>query len=450
MRQFEPSYRDILRIAAPISFSLMIPQVSFVANTLFVAHLGSDALSVIGMVGVYYLLLTWLGYGLSNGMLVLLSRSAGAHNIHTYGTTFRNGLVIGGIFTLILLLVSYLMGGAMYRSLLTHEALVSEATGFLHLRLLGFPFLIINQLINVFFISTGRTMWLLAGSLLGNLVNIFFDYVLIFGNMGFPEMGVNGAAIGSVLGELVYFLVMVVVILGHRWQKEYALIGGLGWDPVVIRKIIQISSPLVFQYIFSIGGWQVYFIYMEHLGREEVAATHILRNALGVIGIGGWALASTSNTLVSNLLGQNRKQDVLPGVKRILMVSVLFGLSCSLFLYTAKDLLMPYFSTDSIVVDRTMQGLGVIYGSSVLLCMATVLFNALIGLGATRISMIFEVSCVLLYVLYLTLVVQVFHLNFWWAWTSEYAYWGLLFVLSSIYILRKKWMTSTPASVPVS
>src|SRR5690606_34388783 len=128
----------------------------------------------------------------------------------------------------------------------------------------------------------------------------------------------------------------------------------------------------------------------------------------------------------------------------------LFGLSCSLFLYTARDLLMPYFSTDSIVVDRTMQGLGVIYGSSVLLCMATVLFNALIGLGATRISMIFEVSCVLLYVLYLTLVVQVFHLNFWWAWTSEYAYWGLLFVLSSIYILRKKWMTSTPASVPVS
>ncbi|MBX9449502.1 MAG: hypothetical protein KL787_07205 [Taibaiella sp.] len=82
------------------------------------------------MVGVYYLLLTWLGYGLSNGMLVLLSRSAGARHIQAYGATFRNGLVIGGIFTLILLLVSYMMGGVMYQSLLTHETLVSEATGF--------------------------------------------------------------------------------------------------------------------------------------------------------------------------------------------------------------------------------------------------------------------------------------------------------------------------------
>lgn len=437
MKKFEPEYRDVLRIAAPISFSLLIPQVSFVANTLFIAPLGAEGLSVIGMVGVYYLLLTWMCYGLSNGMLVMLSRRAGAEDIPGYGAVFRHGLLCGGIFVALLLSISYLLGGWFYSTTLHDAALAVDAAEYLYHRLPGLPFLMLNQLLNVFLISSGRTMWLLIGSIAGNAVNILFDWILIYGHWGFEPMGVPGAAVASVLGELVYSLVMVSLVLVKGWHRSYQLMSAGAWRSKLFRDVLIISSPLIFQYIFSIGGWQIYFIYMEHLGRDEVAATHILRNALGVIGIGAWALASTSNTLAGNLLGQQRTKDVFPGIKKVMTVAALYGISASLFLYFAKDSLLPYFTTDAQVSYLVHQGLEIIYGSSIVLCIATVLFNAMIGIGATRMSMYFEISSVLLYVLYLTVAVPILGLDFWWAWTSEYAYWGLLLVLSGGFLLRK-------------
>lgn len=437
MKKFDPEYRDVLRIAAPISFSLLIPQVSFVANTLFIAPLGADGLSVIGMVGVYYLLLTWMCYGLSNGMLVLLSRRAGAQDIGGYGAVFRHGMVCGGVFALLLVCISYLFGGWFYSTTLNDAELAVDAADYLYHRLPGLPFLMLNQLLNVFLISSGRTMWLLVGSVAGNAVNILFDWVLIYGHWGFEAMGVDGAAVASVLGEVVYSVVMVCVVAWKGWHRSYQLLSSGMWGAKLFKDILLLSSPLIFQYIFSIGGWQIYFIYMEHLGKDEVAATHILRNALGIIGIGAWALASTSNTLAGNLLGQGRVRDVGRGIKKVLTVAALYAMSASIFLYLAKDALLPYFTKDPHVTFLVHQGLQIIYGSSVVLCMATVLFNAMIGIGATRMSMYFEVGSVLLYVVYLTVAVPILGLDFWWAWTSEYAYWMLLLVLSGSFLARK-------------
>lgn len=439
MRQFQPRFADIFKIALPISFSLLIPQVSFVANTLFVAHLGYEGLSVLGMVGVYYLLLTWMGYGLSNGLLVLLSRSAGQNDTALYGRTFQNGMIVGLFFMLALLGLSYGFGGFFYSHSLDNADLIAGSTQFLHYRLLGFPFLIFNQLFNVFLISTGRTMWLLIGSVVGNAVNILLDYVLIFGNWGMPEMGVNGAAVGSAVGELAYFLVMLAVIIGKNWHRMYQLFEGFKKDLLIIREIVRMASPLVLQYIFSIGGWQVYYIYMEHLGREQVAATHILRNAIGIIGIGSWALASTSNTLVGNLVGQGRYREVMKAVGKIVAVSGIYGSTVAILLYLFKDALIGYYTDDPKVIGLIFQGLEVVYGSAIVICIATVLFNAIIGLGRTRMSMVFEVSCVTVYVLYLTMVVKWLNLDFFWAWTSEYAYWGLLAIFSGFYLLLGKW-----------
>lgn len=437
MKRFEPAYWDIFRIAAPISFSLLIPQISFVANTLFIAPLGAHGLSVIGMVGVYYLLLTWMCYGLSNGMLVLLSRRAGAQDIPGFGEAFRHGLACGAILVTTLLLISYFGAPVFYKATLNDTLLITDATKFLFWRLPGLPFLMLNQLLNVFFISTGRTLWLLIGSIVGNAVNILFDWLLIYGHWGFEPMGVNGAATASVLGEVVYCVIMVLVLLITGWHRIYYLFKGFIGSKNLFNEIVKVSSPLVFQYIFSVGGWQLYFIYMEHLGREEVAATHILRSALGLIGVGSWALASTSNTLAGNLLGQRRAGDVLKGVKKVMTVAVVYGALVSLFLYAFKWQLIPYFTTDPVVVDRVLQGLEIIYGSSIVLCMATVVFNATIGIGATKVSMYFEVSSVIAYIIYLTIVVQVLELNFWWAWTSEYVYWIMLFILSALFLWRK-------------
>src|SRR5690606_5863462 len=127
---------------------------------------------------------------------------------------------------------------------------------------------------------------------------------LIFGNFGFPRMGLAGAAIGSALGEMAYCGVMYGTFYFNRFYREYPVRRFLSFDISLSRRSLKIASPLIIQYLFSIGGWQIFFIFVEHLGTRELASSQILRSIFGVMGIGVWAMAATCNTMVSNIIGQ--------------------------------------------------------------------------------------------------------------------------------------------------
>jgi len=445
MKLFRPAYSDIFKISAPISFSLLVPQISFIVNTLFVASLGTTALSVIGLASVYYLLLTWMGYGLNNALLMFLSQSSGARDQKGFKAFFQSGIVLAALFIIIMSLYTYFGFIGTYNYFIEDKTLLSECYTFLSYRMIGFPFLIFNQLINVVFISMGKTMKLLWGSIVGNAVNIALDYILIFGHLGFVAWGVHGAAFGSALGEVAYFLVMLSFFFTAQVLASLQLLKNFVINISSIIKILKASGPLIFQYIFSIGGWQFFFILMEKKGQDYVAATHILRNALGLIGVGAWALASTSNTMMGNFIGQQKNQYIVQGIKKLMIVGGIFGAVVSIILYYFRFSLIDFYTEDVPVKDLVLTGLKVIYFSSIIMCMSTVAFNAVIGVGQTRKSMIFEVSSVILYCLYLYVIVDVLNLDYYWSWTSDYVYWTALIIMSGIYMLLfvKKQSTSS-------
>ncbi|RYY42952.1 MAG: hypothetical protein EOO06_20415, partial [Chitinophagaceae bacterium] len=100
------------------------------------------------------------------------------------------------------------------------------------------------------------------------------------------------------------------------------------------------------QYVFSIGGWQIFYIYVEHLGVTQLAASHILRSVLGIVSIGTWALASTCNTMVSNIIGQGKQEEVLPLVKKIIRISFSYTICVSLFLFLLPSTFMGFYTED--------------------------------------------------------------------------------------------------------
>lgn len=437
MKLFEPSFSHILKISAPISFSLLVPQISFIINTLFVAALGTVPLTVIGLASIYYLLLTWMGYGINNAMLMFLSRTSGAQDKSGFKSYFQNGCILGISFIIIMSLTTFWGFEPAYKMMIEDKDILEQCQDFINYRMIGFPFLIINQAINMVFISMGNTLKLLWGSIIGNAVNIILDYLLIFGFGGFNAWGVHGAAIGSAMGEMTYCIVMLSFFIKSQQLKSLQLFNGFHISTSRIKEIFKASGPLIFQYIFSIGGWQYFFILMEKRGHEYVAATHILRNALGLIGVGAWALASTSNTMMGNFLGQKNPKFLSIGLKKLIFVAFSFGLSVSVIMYAFRWELIEYYTKDLIVQNLVIDGLSVIYFSSIIMCMSTVVFNAVIGLGDTKMSMIFEVSSVIIYSLYIYYIADVLGLSYQWAWTSEVVYWFLLLNFSGIYFYLK-------------
>src|SRR3954465_2208927 len=105
--QVQLTTRQIIKMAAPISFSILIPQVNFVTNNIFLGHYSKEALAIAGLTGVYYLIFSAIGYGLNNGLQALIARRAGENRPEEIGKLFSQAVFIGLAASLLGILLTY-------------------------------------------------------------------------------------------------------------------------------------------------------------------------------------------------------------------------------------------------------------------------------------------------------------------------------------------------------
>lgn len=437
--QLSISNKDIIKLAAPISVALLIPQISFLTDTIFLGQLGERELGANGMAGIFYLILAMVGVGLTSGIQVQMSRRAGEGNYAGLARTFTNGMILCLAFGIGLMLVAMLLAPLIFRNTLSDATNINLSIAFLDMRMWGLPFLMLTQLANSFYIATGQSKYLVHGSIAGNAVNIVLDYALIFGKLGLPEMGMVGAALASVISEVVFAIVMYGVFYVKKMHLKYPILATNKFDVTLAKRSLIIASPLIVQFMFSIGGWQIFFIYVEHLGTRELAVSQILRSVFGVAGIGLWAMASACNTLVSNVIGQGKQRLVMPVIYRCIRLAVMYAVGLGALLVIFPSEFLTLYRDDAELVQFAIPSLRIVAISSVLMAMSTVLFNGVMGTGNTRVNLFIEILCVSSYVLYCYIAIEQMRLPLAWAWASEFVYWGTLFIACTLYLRTGKW-----------
>jgi Na+-driven multidrug efflux pump len=297
----------------------------------------------------------------------------------------------------------------------------------------------LTQLANAFYISTGRSQYLLWGSLTSTGLNVLFDYAFIFGHFGFNAMGLNGAALASVLAEIGGWGIMWGLFYLRRLYVDFPVLEHIDLDLRLVKRITRISLPLVVQYFFSIAGWQVFFIFVEHLGERELAASQILRPIFSVIGTTAWAFATTCNTSVSNIIGQGKSSQVPQLILKIILLSLaVSAVQCIILLLSARGYL-HLFTHDESLVDLALPSLYIIVGATLMMSVASVLFNGVIGTGNTSVNLIIESICVGSYLIYCYFVIQRARMGLAWAWGSEFVYWSTLLICGYTYLKSGRW-----------
>jgi len=430
---------QILRLAAPISLALLIPQLSFFANTVFLGRLGMRELGINGITGVFYLILSMIGYGLSNGMQIQMARRAGEGDKKGLSDTLTNGAMLSIVFSLGLMLLTLWFCPLLFGLSLNDADNFSLSIGFIYIRVWGLPFLMLSQLICSFFISIGRSRLLIYGSVVATVLNILFDYLLIFGKGGFPAMGFKGAALASVIAEIFYAVTMVGIFFGNKFYRDFPVFNFRHFDFELSQRSLKVASPLIVQFLFSIGGWLVFFIFIEHLGEQSLAASQVLRNIFGLVGVGTWALATTCNTMVSNLIGQGRRREVVGVVIKICKLSLLYAaLMCLLMLVFSQQFLSIY-SSDTSLIDFAIPSLRVIVVATLIMSLSTVVFNGVVGTGNTVVNLTIEMTCVGIYLVYCYFIIYVWHSPLYLCWGSEFIYWTSLLIASGIYLKSGRW-----------
>jgi multidrug resistance protein, MATE family len=437
--QFEVTTRQIIKIAAPICLALIIPQINHITNTAFLGRLGEFELAVNGIAGIYYLVMYMVAYGLNNGLQVLIARRAGQLNTRGIGQLFSNGLELGLIASFLVIAATLFLAPWFFAHTLHNQQIYEAALSFIRIRIWGLPFLMTLSMANAFYIGSGNSRVLAATSLCQEMVNIFFDYALIFGKFGLPALGLNGAAFASLIAEGTGMMVAYSILFGKGFHKRFFLFDYIKPSWQIFRSILSISAPLIVQFLFSIGSWFIFFIFIEHLGERPLAISNMLRSIFGMFGVFTWALGATCNTLVSNVIGQGKEDVVFVAIRRIATISLLCACIVCVLVNLFPGTILQIYTTDTALINEAIPSVRIITLSTLLMAISGVVLSGVTGTGNTRINLGIEMAAVVGYLLYCSIVVERWRSPLHIAWLADFIYWTIIFVLSVWYLKSGKW-----------
>jgi multidrug resistance protein, MATE family len=436
------TYKQILGIAMPITLAILIPQINMLTNSIFLGQSNDPhALANAGITGVYYLIFAVAGHGLNNAMQSVFSNHAGSGTTDAFKTILAQGIRICLQLAFFGILFTWFIAPFILQPVADAHSYPQEIS-FLRIRIWGLPFLFLFQMGNAFLVASLNSKFLMIGFICEALVNIILDYVLIKGRFGFPEMGFNGAAVASVIAEAVGFIVVFAVLYKTGLKKKYNLLKSFAYDKVISKAIIKVSAPLVMQYVISVTTWLVFFFLIESRGVElDRAISNVMRNVFGLAGVFVWAFASTSNVVVSNLMGQKREDKVILAINKIMLLSVGFCSVMVILLNLFPAIFFNLFGKDDafvtagIPVARTVS-LGMLFMS-----VANIWLNGVTGTGKTKVNLVIEIVAITVYLIYSWIFMKLHFISLAMAWTNEVVYWLTIFIMAFVFLKSGKWKT---------
>lgn len=423
----------------PIIVGLVAQNLMVVIDTAFLGRLGEVTLGASAIGGIFYLCLVMLGSGFAVGTQIMIGRRNGERKFRAIGRIFDHAMYFL-LFLAALVFVLLTFGApAFLHWFLKSDAVLEESLVFLSYRRFGIFFGFLNLGFSAFYIGITRTLILSASTFLMAIINIILDYVLIFGHLGFPEMGIAGAALATNIAEGITFVFFVGWTWKNRFFSTFKLF--LLWKP---RKrlyipLFRLALPVMFQFFLSFSAWFVFFLIIEQIGETALAASNITRSFYMLLMIPVWGLSSATNSMVSNIIGQGKIEQVIPLIKKILIISVvstLIVIQANLF-FPAR--IASFFTNEAHLIEATIPLLYVISLALIAFSVSMVLFSGLSGTGKTMVALRIEILSILFYLGSAFLLAVAFNAPANVVWFVEVIYFSLLGIFSFIYLKKGQW-----------
>lgn len=434
-------YREIWNIAYPIILGSLAQNVLNVTDTAFLGRVGEVALGASAIGGVFYLAVVMLAWGFGIGTQIVIARRNGEQEYHKIGDTMAHAVYFLLPLSVVLFVLMRLFSGYALSHVVESPAVAQATAEFIRYRSYGIFLATLSIAFRAFFIGIMRTRIITWSTLVLAVVNIVLDYLMIFGKGGFPEMGIAGAALASVIAEAAALVFMVIFTLLRIPDDKYRIFRLHPLRKGTYINLVRVSIPVMGQHFLSMASWLVFFLFVEKLGERSLAVSNIIRSYYVVLMIPIWGFASATSTLVSNLIGRGRQGEVVHLVKKVVklcVVAVFFlGLAGAFF----PRLALGIYTPDPELIAASVEVLYVVNAAAVMLGMAFILFNAVAGTGKTKVSFFIEVFVIVIYLALTWVFTEGVHARIAVVWSVEFIYGALMASLSWIYLRYGPWQS---------
>nr|WP_302829193.1 MATE family efflux transporter [uncultured Bacteroides sp.] len=425
------TYKQIWLINFPVMMSILMEQLINITDAIFLGHIGEVELGASALAGIYYLAVYMLGFGFSVGLQVMIARRNGEQNYKDTGKAFFQGLFFLSALAVFLCVLVHWISPAVLERLITSPEIYRAVIQYLDWRSLGllfsFPFLAFRS----FFVGITQTKALLWAAVAAVCINIPLNYLLIFR----WDFGIAGAAMASSLAEAGSFF----ILLWHIWFKTDKVRYGLKavYDGKLLIKLLRISVWSMLHSFISIAPWFLFFVAIEHLGKTELAISNITRSVSTVFFVIVSSFAATTGSLVSNAIGAGQRQLLFPVCNKVLRLGYAIGFPLVVLALLGNRFIIGLYTDNALLTQQAVIPFIVMLMNYVFAMPGSVYINAVTGTGKTNVAFVFQVTTILVYLLYLYWISNYLHAPLAVYLTAEYVFVIMQAVQSVIYLKSK-------------
>ena len=435
------SYKQILSLSVPIMLGSAAQNIIVLCDNVFLYHYSALDFAAVGLVGVFYLIIASIGYGFSRGGQIIIARRNGEHNYKSAGTDFQALFVFELLLSIIMFLFLYFGSERFFSHFINNPDILQKCVEYIKPRSFGVFFSYLGVSLIAFYTGIANTKFIIYDTIVLILVNVYLNYVLIFGHFGFPAMGITGAALASTLSEVVAFIVFIVYMIYDKSNRKYGLLSihRLKWSS--FASMFNISFPIVFQSILGIGSWFLFFSFIENVGSRELEISNLLRTIYLILSIPCWGYAAGINTLVSNFIGNKKRQAVLPLILKTTKINLISTALISLPIVIFPEwFLYPLFGKEdmSLILD-TKPYMPILFAVLMTFSIGGIFINGLIGTGHTKTALWIQTVFTIVYIVYSYVMIKEYYFGLTWAWAVEIVYWTGIAVMTFLYLKSNKW-----------
>jgi len=432
-------YKNIWEISYPIILGGLANTLLNLTDTAFVGRLGETELASMALTTIYYFVVVMIAISIGTGIQILMSRRAGEGDRNEIGKIFDHGFLILSISGLAFTLIMHFTAHDLFASILKSSDVVEASMQYMSARSYGVFFAFTTVALRSFFIAIGQTKIITTAAVLMLVLNGFLDYVLIFGKLGAPEMGIRGAAMASVISEAVAMCFLIAYCIRNHGFKEFKLFRFESINPTRIRAIFHLSSPVILQNLVSMGAWFLFFVVIEHMGERQLAISNIIRATYMIMMTPVWGYAAATNSMVSNLIGQGRENEVGKLVKRIIKLALITSGAIFALMMISPSAILGISTSDKSIIQDAMGCYYIIAGSMFLFSISVILLSTVSGTGSTKAAMLIELTNIFIYLAYVYVFAIIINSSIEQVWLSEPIYWTMMGLFSWLYIRTGRW-----------
>lgn len=430
--------KEIWAIALPIMLGNMAQTIINFTDTAFLGHVGVIALGASMLAGLFYFVFTTIATGFAIGIQIIVARRFGEGRLDRIGVIFEHGSIVVMILGLILFSILYFFSDALLLWLIDSPNIYEASLEYIKYRRFGIMFVCFNFLFRGLYIGIANTKVITYSTIIMAIVNIFLDYCLIFGNFGFPEMGIGGAALASFFAEVSAFIFFTTYTYFSLRKKEYGIFKLHKIESELMKRILKIATPTMIQKLFSFSVWFIFFILIEKMGETATGISSIVRSIYMILITPCFAFATTTNTVVSRIIGEGYSNEVFPTINKILKNCLLCTIPIMILVAIFPVQIAKIYTNDLNLIQFVIPSIYVICFGTIFQGIGNAYFEAVSGTGNTTAALYLEAIILVVYVAFIWAMTHL-TTEVHWVWTAEILYGVLLGLFCVIYLKHAKW-----------